>query len=50
MKNTDDRLIMEYVRKKISGKECIKPGLKNQESRKLLRRAVGFERIESCSR
>lgn len=36
MKNTDDRLIMEYVRKKISGKECIKPGLKNQESRKLL--------------
>lgn len=36
MKNTDDRLIMEYVQKKISGKECIKPGLKNKESRKLL--------------
>lgn len=36
MKNTDDRLIMDYVQKKLSGKDCTKPDLKNRESRKLL--------------
>lgn len=36
MRNADDRLVMEYVMNKLSGKAYVRPQLKNKESQKLL--------------
>lgn len=36
MKNAEDRIIMEYVQKRLSGIQCVKPQLKSKEGQQLL--------------